>query len=278
MLELETGMFEQQAIDTHFGEESRAWNDLYRWDDVLSVIHQEREVMAEQRIRALDLPATPQTLELGCGAGRMAVRLAQLGHNVQAVDTVPEMRELARSNAAAAGVGDRLRIAAADAHALQFENEQFDLVVALGVFPWLHSPGKAAQEVARVLLPGGYALVAADNTARILNFVDPMRNPALTPVERAVKRIASRTGLRQFGLRPTQYWPREIRRLFASAGLEPVVHTTFGFGPFTFFGIPLFSRRTARRGHRRLQRLADRGVPAIASMGAQHLLVARKTR
>ena len=40
--------------------------------------------------------------------------------------------------------------------------EQFPLVVALGVIPWLHSPTKALSEMARVLERGGYLVVNAD--------------------------------------------------------------------------------------------------------------------
>ncbi len=50
----------------------------------------------------------------------------------------------------------------ADAHALPFADESFDFVFSLAVFEHLHSPWLAAQEIARVLRPGGacYTLAA----------------------------------------------------------------------------------------------------------------------
>lgn len=47
-----------------------------------------------------------------------------------------------------------------DAHALPFRDAVFDAVVASQVFEHLHSPWLAAAELARVLKPGGTALVA----------------------------------------------------------------------------------------------------------------------
>ncbi len=47
----------------------------------------------------------------------------------------------------------------ADAHALPFKDNSIGMVYATAVFEHLHSPWVAAQEIWRVLKPGGYALV-----------------------------------------------------------------------------------------------------------------------
>lgn len=52
--------------------------------------------------------------------------------------------------------GARLDLVA-DAHALPFADASFDFVFSLAVFEHLHSPWIAAQEIARVLRPGGKA-------------------------------------------------------------------------------------------------------------------------
>ena len=49
--------------------------------------------------------------------------------------------------------------AVADAHALPFADGTFDFVFSLAVFEHLHSPWRAAQEIARVLKPGGRVYV-----------------------------------------------------------------------------------------------------------------------
>lgn len=45
-----------------------------------------------------------------------------------------------------------------DAHQMPFRNETFDAVLHVYVFEHLHSPQKAADEIYRVLKPGGYML------------------------------------------------------------------------------------------------------------------------
>lgn len=45
-----------------------------------------------------------------------------------------------------------------DAHQMPFENESFDAVLHVYVFEHLHSPQKAADEIYRILKPGGYML------------------------------------------------------------------------------------------------------------------------
>ena len=71
------------------------------------------------------------------------------------------------------GVQDRVSVKVADVHQLPYDSGQFDVVVAVGVIPWLHSPGAAVVEMARVLRPGGQLVLTADNAARLMSFTDP---------------------------------------------------------------------------------------------------------
>lgn len=70
----------------------------------------------------------------------MAAALAERGLRVRATDAVPAMVDLARRHAVETGVSDRIELETADVHELPFDEATFDLVVALGVIPWLHSP------------------------------------------------------------------------------------------------------------------------------------------
>jgi len=53
-------------------------------------------------------------LELGCGAGRVLIPLAQAGYRVTGVDLSPEMLRLARAKAESAGVTDRVTLIQGD--------------------------------------------------------------------------------------------------------------------------------------------------------------------
>ena len=53
-----------------------------------------------------------------------------------------------------AGQEQRVRTGQGDVHSLCFPNETFDLVLAIGVLPWLPSIEQPLREMARVLKPG----------------------------------------------------------------------------------------------------------------------------
>jgi 2-polyprenyl-3-methyl-5-hydroxy-6-metoxy-1,4-benzoquinol methylase len=267
----------QELVDSHFASESARWTDMYARSDLHSLIHQERLALALAAVDRLGPAAGAPVLDLGCGAGVLTVALAQRGFAVEAADTVPEMLDSTRRNAERAGVSAVVRTSLADAHALAFEPGHFELVVALGVLPWLEDPAAALREIARVLRPGGHAIITADNQARLAYFVDPMRNPALAGFRRALKARAARAGLIHSRPQPSQFWAREVLGIAAAAGLQVVERRTFGFGVFTLLGVRVLPDRLGVRLHRSLQRLATRGVPGIRAMGAQHFVVARRS-
>jgi SAM-dependent methyltransferase len=226
----------------------------------------------------MQLPTGSRILEVGCGAGHLAVELAKRGYEVEATDALPEMVELTRRHGEEANVSTQLHSSVVDAHALAFVEETFDAVIALGVIPWLHSPQTALEEVARVLKPGRYALVTANNRRRLFDLLDPRLNPALRPLKQATKRLLGSLGMR-FERRSVPWRAHtlgEADELLAAAGLERITGLTVGFGPVTFLGHRLLPEHVGCRLHQRLQRTADRGVPGIRSLGAQYVVLARK--
>ncbi|HXF00127.1 MAG TPA: class I SAM-dependent methyltransferase, partial [Solirubrobacterales bacterium] len=234
----------------------------------------------------LGLPPGSTVLEVGCGTGRMAVALARRGLMVHATDTVTTMLDLTRSRAAESGASGLVEVRKSDVHALDFEDATFDLVIALGVIPWVHSPSDALHEMARVLKPGRALIVSANNVARLHYLFDPKLALGLRGVRRAVKkmlRVRGRsTALRMRG-RSSDVCARlhsreEFDRLLTSASLAKEEGGTLGFGPFTFLGRRILPERIGIGVHNRLQRLANRGFIPLTSKGAQYLVVARKER
>jgi SAM-dependent methyltransferase len=101
------------------------------------------------------LSAPPQrALDLGTGTGKAARVVAKRFPDAQVigVDLSPQMIETARA-LLPAELASRIRFEVADASALPFEDEAFDLVILLNMFPFF-------EELARVLGPGGRALFA----------------------------------------------------------------------------------------------------------------------
>jgi release factor glutamine methyltransferase len=79
---------------------------------------------------AATVPAGP-VLELCCGAGHIGLlAAARCGRALVAVDVNPAACELARRNARAAGLGDRVEVREGDLGAVLADDERFPLVVA----------------------------------------------------------------------------------------------------------------------------------------------------
>ncbi len=109
----------------------------------------------EMTFEAVAEVSPQRVLEVGCGPGELAARIAQeLAAEVVAVDSSPAMVELAR----ALGVDARQ----ADAQELPFGDAEFDCAVAAWMLYHVPDVDRALAELARVLRPG-WRLVAVTN-------------------------------------------------------------------------------------------------------------------
>ena len=265
-------------MNAYFQSQSSFWRDVYTGSDVYARIHQHRHAAALSWIDSLSLAPGSRVLEIGCGAGFMSIALAQRGLHVQAIDSTEAMLEQARRNAEASGVTLSLEIG--NATSLASSDDSFDLVVAMGVIPWLEQPALAIQEMARVTRPGGHIVFSADNRIRLNALLDPLLNPALVPLKRLVKTALHRFGLRHLSSRDvgaTFHSRRFIDKAVTRAGLSKTRSKTLGFGPFTLFRRIIIPQSLGIRLHLRLQFLADQGVFGFRSTGAHYLVLASKT-
>ncbi len=98
-------------------------------------------------------------LDAGMGPGRLCVELDQRGWRVSGVDVSEVMVELAAARLPHA----RERLLAAPIEALPFPDESFDVVIATGVLEHVGDKEAAIRELARVLRPGGRAIVSFPN-------------------------------------------------------------------------------------------------------------------
>lgn len=113
--------------------------------------------------RQVPWPAGGRVLELGCGAGWLWEKgAADIPRDLDLTlsDLSPGMVEeaLARTR----GLGRSAHGEAADAAALPFADESFDLVLAMHMLYHLSDPAAGVREIVRVLKPGGMAVIATN--------------------------------------------------------------------------------------------------------------------
>jgi len=107
----------------------------------------------DQFLRLLP-PPRRQTVDIGCGEGRLARDLQNLGHHIIAIDSSPSLVAAARARDPAMDV--RL----ADAAALPLADASADLAVAFMSLQDIDEMPAAVREMARVLEPGGRLCLA----------------------------------------------------------------------------------------------------------------------
>jgi 2-polyprenyl-3-methyl-5-hydroxy-6-metoxy-1,4-benzoquinol methylase len=271
---------QQQEVNAYFQSQSSYWKEIYTSNGVYAEIHRNRYVKVLEWVDSLALVSGSKVLEIGCGAGYMAIALAQRGFQVYAIDSAEAMVEQACQQAIEVGVADRLSVDIGDVNSLAFEDESFDLVLAIGVIPWLERAEPAIQEMARLTRPRGHVILTADNRARLTSYLDPWQLPALRPLKRHVKILLERTKLRYRSpddIDSTLHKCRFVDEALARFELFKIRSMTLGFGPFALFRRSILPEKPGIALHYRLQSLAERNVPVFRSTGAQYLVLARKS-
>src|SRR4051812_29989554 len=136
------------------GPTQRFWNKTApHWDTTRAVDPTARAGPLAAAVDRVD-PEPRRILELGTGTGTGALMLAQRFPEAEiwAADLSEEMIRQAQAKAPEEA-RDRLHFEAADAAALPHEDDSFDLVCQLNLPLY-------ADEIARVLAPGGYVAIA----------------------------------------------------------------------------------------------------------------------
>jgi ubiquinone/menaquinone biosynthesis C-methylase UbiE len=111
------------------------------------------QIVGEDLCEALDLRAGQSVLDVAAGNGNVSLAAARRWCEVTATDYVPALLDRARERAGA----ERLAMAfqEADAEALPFANERFDVVVSTFGVMFTPDQERAASEMVRVCKRGG---------------------------------------------------------------------------------------------------------------------------
>jgi ubiquinone/menaquinone biosynthesis C-methylase UbiE len=140
-----------------------------------------------------------RALDVGTGAGALALALAPLVREVVGLDPVPELLELARERAL-----PNTEFVEGDGTALPFPDAAFDLAGTQRALHHLARPDRVVAELARVTRPGGRVLV-----------IDQLApdDPAAAAVLHEFETVRDRSHTRLLT-------DAELRELFAANGLS----------------------------------------------------------
>src|SRR5215470_1056984 len=103
------------------------------------------------------LPAPPKlkslrALDLGCGTGAAAVRLARLGIDVTLLDSSPAMLDMAGRTLADAGASDKITVKQGDAAQLaDIFPTGFDIILCHNLLEYVDNPGAVLRGTVHVM-------------------------------------------------------------------------------------------------------------------------------
>ena len=133
-------------------------------------------------------------LEVGCGIGTDLVRFAEGGAIVTGVDLAETAITLAQKNFSLHGVtAHDLRVA--NAEALPYADESFDVVYGHGVIQYTADPARLIRECHRVLRPGGDAIFMVYNRRSWLNGLSKIMK---VPLEHEDAPVLRKFSIREF--------------------------------------------------------------------------------
>ncbi|MFI6520086.1 methyltransferase domain-containing protein [Spirillospora sp. NPDC050679] len=181
--------------------------------------HRERRALLTRELRRFDAPG--RAVDIGAGGGGVARMLMDQGWAVTAVDGSAAAVELCEAR----GVG----ACRADARWLPLPSEEYDLALALGVLAHIEDDRTAAAEVARVLRPGGAALVSVPSDMALwsahdvaLSRVRRYSRAALAEVLAGAGLLVERVWSWNVLVRPVVRWMRHRRAHCEDLGPLPV--------------------------------------------------------
>jgi ubiquinone/menaquinone biosynthesis C-methylase UbiE len=108
-------------------------------------------------LKELDSLAPGRILDVGCGTGEFAARLAARGWEVLALDLCEPM--VRQAYLKAVGIGGGVRVAVGDSEHLPFAPRSFDVVTCANSFHHYPHHAKVVRDMFRILRPGGRLLL-----------------------------------------------------------------------------------------------------------------------
>lgn len=149
--------------------------------------------------------AALEVLDVATGTGATAIAAAQRGGRVTGLDAAPELLDIARARAAAAGA--EVRWIAADMRAAPLPDAGFDRVLSTFGAMFADDPFAMARELVRLCRPGGLVVACAWTPEGVFGRIAPTVAAFLPEAPPS-------------GPKPTDWGAPEVGRFFAGLPVE----------------------------------------------------------
>lgn len=223
-------------------------------------------------------PPASRLIDIGCGTGLDAVRMALLGHHITATDWSPEMVQRTSDRAEHERMHERVRTVAVGAHELdRLDGEgSYDGAYSnLGPLNCVPDLERVSGECARLLKPGGALVFTVIGRICPWEIVHYLRQRRSERVKVRFARDFVPVSMNSRTIWTHYYRPREFYRAFKNHFALEHYRGLCLFAPPPYL---TWVREKYPRWHKRLW-AADRfmaGWPALRELGDHFLIVLRK--
>lgn len=232
-------------VRDYFDSTTVYWDTVYEGNAFIHHHMNDRMRMVLAAVDEVSQRAQLRILDLGCGTGIVTQRLLQKGHRVAAVDCSAKMLAELRRSVGSYLFKQCVGAIQADVNYTPFRNDEFDLVLCVGVIQYQHNEDLVLSEISRVLRPKGHCIFTLPNLLTIAHLTDPIY------VLRFIRRLLTRSllgtelcsgesgvfkFLGEYGdAEPynRKFVKPEVSRILRRHRLELRRETGYGFGPLT---------------------------------------------
>jgi 2-polyprenyl-3-methyl-5-hydroxy-6-metoxy-1,4-benzoquinol methylase len=130
-------------------------------------------------LKSLGLKNIKYILDLGCGTGNFAVKLAKRDYRVKAIDYSVEAIKIAKEKAKKAGISNLIDFEINDIEKIEFEKEKHDLVILRLVYAFIKNKKSLLSKVKRSLSKKGWVLLETPVTFRDCKYSKDYKNIAV---------------------------------------------------------------------------------------------------
>jgi ubiquinone/menaquinone biosynthesis C-methylase UbiE len=236
--------------------------------------------MRSEMWRWLDATFSPgsRLVDLGCGTGLDAIRMAQIGHHITATDWSPQMVRRTSDRAEREHLTDRVQAIAVGAHELHrlVGEDAYDGAYSnLGPLNCVPDLAEVSRECARLVKPGGVLVFTVIGRICPWEIAHYLRKRRWARAKVRFARNVVPVSMNKHTIWTHYYGPREFHRAFESQFTLEHFRGLCVFAPPPYL---TWIREKYPRWHDRLWRLDRRvaGWPVIRAMGDHFLIVMRK--
>jgi ubiquinone/menaquinone biosynthesis C-methylase UbiE len=242
-------MTHKRSVANFFSRNTNYWKSVYETtptstDTFTNISMLKRKAAVIEMVDRYSCNQHLNILDVGCGPGVMLEAILSRGHIVRGIDLSEDM--VREANARLGGTGSAHPLCVkGDIEALPFDDESMDVVLCLGVLPYLREEQNGINEISRVVRKGGLAVVVMPNLIKLGNLFDPyyylcrswqyLRYQLLATTNNGGQTVDSNVfgNNREFGIR--RYTLAQIDRLFKESRLQKCEIKDVEYGPLTLW-------------------------------------------